>query len=186
MNDQNISKYIKVYDNVVSKNFCDHMISKFKSHESLQIKRKEHLYVFNEINLSQHENFFDKEIDFLFNVFSGTIEKYKFDCNIHNYQFPRQYGFEQIRMKQYLAGNGEFKPHVDSICLASSPRFLVFFLYLDEGEGGGTALFDQNFICERKIGRMIMFPPTWTYPHAGLMPKNNDKYILGSYLQFSS
>ena len=180
------SKYIKIYDNVVNKDFCQHMISKFENSESLQVKRREDVFIFNEINLSENHQFFEKEHEFLWGVFENSVQRYKKDCKIKDYQFPKDYGFEQIRMKQYLAGDGEFKPHVDSCSLSSSPRFLVFFLYLDEGEGGGTALIDQNMICERKVGRMIMFPPTWTYPHAGLIPKNNNKHILGSYLQFSA
>lgn len=180
------SKYVKIYDNVVSKDFCQHMIFKFENNESLQLKRKEDVFIFNEINLSANHEYFEKELGFLWNVFDESIERYKKDCEIKDYQFPLNYGFEEIRMKQYIAGHGEFKPHVDSCSLVSSPRFLVFFLYLDEGDGGGTSLIDQNIVCERKIGRMIMFPPTWTYPHAGLMPKGNNKHILGSYLQFAS
>jgi len=102
---------------------------------------------------------------------------------MQSFQFPKEYGFEEMRMKHYEAGRGEFKPHIDASEEASK-RFLVFFLYLDEGPGGQTVFIDQKMHCERKPGRLLMFPPTWTYPHAGMMPQEIDKHIIGSYLHY--
>ena len=33
-------------------------------------------------------------------------------------------------------------------------------------------------------GRLLMFPPTWNYLHAGLQPVKKSKYIVGSYLHY--
>ena len=179
-------KYVKIYDDVVTKEFCEHLINKYQSFKNLQKERKEENFVFNEINLSENSNFFNDESEFLIDVFYQYVQKYQKDSDLYPYQFPSQFAFESIRMKHYKIGEGEFKPHVDTYNLDSSGRFLVFFLYLDEGIKGGTHFFDQNITCERKPGRLLMFPPNWTYPHAGLMPEEKDKYIIGSYLHFSN
>lgn len=178
-------KYIKIYDNVIPEALCSSLIYKFNQNQNLQIKRETDSFIFNEINFSQNENSFSKESEILFEVFTKYIRKYQEDCGVTKYQFPPKMGFESIRMKHYISSHGEFKPHVDNYNLDSSRRFLVFFLYLDEGVGGGTHFFNENFTCERKPGRLLMFPPSWTYPHAGLMPENKDKYIIGSYLHFA-
>lgn len=178
-------KYIKIYDSVIPQEFCDHLITKYQNNKERQKIRKEDNFIFNEINLSENNDIYSQESEDLFNTFYQYVTKYQEDCGLSEYQFPVQFAFETIRMKHYVTSEGEFKPHVDAYNLDSSRRFLVFFLYLDEGLGGGTHFFDQDFTCERKPGRLLMFPPAWTYPHAGLMPKEKDKYIIGSYLHFA-
>lgn len=176
-------KYIKVYDNVIDKQFCEHLIEKFHSNQQEWIRRDTKLFTFNEINLSKSQHVFGPEMNQLYSIFESYIDLYRRDCRVAPFQFPEIYGFEEMRMKHYKAGEGEFRPHVDSIN-DSSKRFLVFFLYLDEGPGGQTIFFDHKTRCERKPGRLLMFPPTWTYPHAGLMPEVVDKHIIGSYLHY--
>jgi hypothetical protein len=33
-------------------------------------------------------------------------------------------------------------------------------------------------------GRLVVFPPLWLFPHAGLPPRDRPKYILHSYLWY--
>ena len=101
--------------------------------------------------------------------------------------FPKEIGFEQVRMKKYDVGNDEFREHVDVGDYASARRFLVMFFYLnDVDEGGETAFIgiDHDIRVKPKAGSMLMFPPMWTHPHAGLPPISNPKYICGSYLHY--
>ena len=37
-----------------------------------------------------------------------------------------------------------------------------------------------------RAGRLLMFPPYWMYQHEGLPPQSGDKYILSTYLLFTS
>lgn len=177
-------KYIRVYDDVITKEFADHLIEKFHANKDEWKIRDEVLYTFNEINLNDSIKIFEPELKALASVYEDMVDKYIRDVGIYDFQFPDSYAFEAFRMKQYPEGVGEFLPHIDAGDFHSAKRFLVFFLYLDAGEGGETILFDQGVAVPRKPGRMIMFPPTWTYPHAGAMPTKNDKHIIGSYLHF--
>lgn len=177
-------KYIRVYDNVIDKDFCDLLIKKFHSNRQEWLVRDNDTFKFNEINLPNSQSVFGEEMNKLYSIFESYVDQYIRDCGIQSYQFPESYGFEEMRMKHYKAGHGEFRPHVDST-EGSWKRFLVFFLYLDEGPGGQTVFYDHKTLCERKPGRLLMFPPTWTYPHAGLMPQEVDKHIIGSYLHYT-
>ena len=88
-------------------------------------------------------------------------------------------------MKKYEVNNrDEFKEHVDVMDYASAKRFLVFFLYLNENEGGLTSFSEYGINVKPEAGRMLMFPPLWTHKHAGTMPLKEPKYIIGSYLHY--
>ena len=68
----------------------------------------------------------------------------------------------------------------------SARRFLVLFFYLNDVEEGGETYFqDIDFTVQPKEGRLLIFPPTWMFPHAGLKPVSNDKYIAGTYLHYT-
>ena len=111
--------------------------------------------------------------------------KYKKDCNIKEKQWPERFGFEEIRFKRYLPNDkDEFKEHVDVGDYNSARRFLVFFLYLNNNFDGRTSFSEYDMQVYPKAGRLLMFPPTWTYLHAGFKPKLEPKYIIGSYLHY--
>ena len=177
-------KYVKVYDDVIDREYCEHLKRKLYDNEDRLEKRDTELFTFNEMNLVKNKDLYQDEISDLTKLFENCVDMYKKDCQIADWQFPETYGFEEIRHKCYKPDVGKFNPHVDAIGPDSMRRFLVFFLYLDEGEGGETILYDQKTYVERKAGRLLMFPPTWTYPHAGAMPKGTDKNIIGSYLHY--
>lgn len=177
-------KYVKVYDDVIPADYCEHLIDKFHEHQDRWEVHENDLYTFNQMNLPSNMDLYEKDVNILMQIFDKMVERYKYDCELATIQFPEEYGFEAVRMKHYPANVGEFKPHVDANDLESIKRFLVFFLYLDEGEGGETALYDQGINIPRKPGRLLMFPPMWNYPHAGNMPVGTDKHIIGSYLHY--
>ena len=81
----------------------------------------------------------------------------------------------------YSTDGGEFKYHTKSHII----RFLVFFLYLNDNEGGETMFPDYDIKVQPKAGRMLMFPPNWTHKHKANKPINQPKYILGSYLHYA-
>ena len=58
-------------------------------------------------------------------------------------------------------------------------------LYLnDVAEGGETSFSNLQLSVSPKRGRILIFPPTWMFRHAGLPPVSSDKYILGTYLHY--
>ena len=88
-------------------------------------------------------------------------------------------------MKRYEPNDiDEFKEHVDVGDYDSARRFLVFFLYLDSNKEGATSFSNFDIAIKPKAGRLLMFPPTWTYLHTGHKPIDKNKYIIGSYLHY--
>ena len=56
---------------------------------------------------------------------------------------------------------------------------LIFLLYLnDVEEGGETEFLQGEYIVKPEVGKMVIFPSCWTFPHSGKIPISSDKYIL--------
>jgi len=177
--------YVKVYDDVFSEDDCGLLISLFESAKS-ELDIVEGHRFFRVVDTTLNDAFDDVR-DAVVNKFIEVIKQYCDDCGVKEYQWPDEVRFEDFRMKKYDAGYGQFSPHVDVNNLHDNRRFLVFFLYLnDVEEGGETSFTDYGVKVKAKRGRVLIFPPTWTYPHAGEMPISGDKYIIGGYLHYNS
>ena len=89
-------------------------------------------------------------------------------------------------MKRYLPdGRDNFPPHVDANDQETSTRFVTAILYLNDPGGGGETVFPElGVMMSPRPGNMMLFPPLWTFPHAGLPPRHRPKYILHSYLRY--
>jgi len=180
-----MKKYIRTYDNVLPHALCKTLIDKFEinTDQHIQTDLDDHRH-FTEININEHQDW-SVIVKSLYNGLKPYIQKYKEDCDIQPKQWPDKYGFEQIRMKRYLPNDkDEFKNHVDVGDYASARRFMVFFLYLNDNYGGHTSFSEHDMVIQPKAGKLLMFPPTWTYLHAGHKPIETPKYIIGSYLHY--
>ena len=191
-----MDKYIKVYDNVIDELSCSEIIKKFEdSHESFETVHQEegeNIISFEQITLVEHEEWKSVQNGML-QLFQDYIIHYKIDCNVYDKMWPDTYGYEAVRIKRYLTNDYDrFDPHVDVMNQETAKRFLSFFIYLnDVEEGGETQFVNINkpgtfipYTVEAKRGRLLMFPPTWQYYHAGLKPISGKKYLLHSYCHY--
>jgi len=174
---------IKVYDNVIDKEYCNELISKFENNEQLHEKFDSGGMIFTQINIQKIGWVSDYNI--IKKIFTANVEKYKNDYKISEQQMPLTCVLEPVRMKRYLPNNyDEFKPHVDVNQKANSTRFLVMFLYLADNKKGKTIFPNLDVEIECKQGSLLMFPPMWPWLHAGQKPSRVSKYIMQSYLHY--
>ena len=61
-------------------------------------------------------------------------------------------------------------------------RILTFLWYLNTVEDGGETAFGEDLKIKPEIGKLLIFPASWTYPHSGKMPISSDKYIITGWL----
>lgn len=183
-----MKNYLRIYDNVLSENDCKSLIDMFN--EQSISKRTELIY--DETKHFEQLLVNTNIAQLIFkNVLNPLVEQYKKDCSLVDYQFPKKYGYEQPRIKKYYNSECNFKPHVDAIDSISSKRFLSFLFYLNDVEETGetiffkSELFNQDLKIKPKMGRVVMFPPLWLYPHEALpLKKNKTKYIMSTYLNY--
>ena len=125
-------------------------------------------------------------------LFLGMMKEYRLrfmkNLNINDVDFPPVIDMENIRIKKYMPNDeAQFKVHVDVVRSMgdSSKRFLVYILYLNDVETGGHTYFPKpEILVKPRAGRLLMFPPFWTNPHAGLKPTSGPKYVMMSYLHY--
>jgi len=178
-----MDNYIKCYDNVVTDEFSDDIVSKFESdytqHEQWPINNP----FFTQINL-QKSGIWESEQSELKEVFEKYIKLYKKECEIDGNQWPNSFGLEPFRIKRYLPDGQSFPPHVDVNTKQNSTRFLAFFLYLTNNKEGSTIFTKHKVKSSCTKGSLLIFPPNWLYLHSGEKCVETNKYIVGSYAHY--
>ena len=159
-----LKDYIKVYDEMFTKTFCDSIIEAYTNSEKTVIDREQRPS-FTEVNISQRYLAKDplwvgiqKQIQ---DVFVDCIQLYMNSLQVE-VDFPAKYSFEEYRVKYYdNNGHDQFKDHVDVGDYNSARRFLVMFLYLNTVEVGGETMFTRiGESVSPQTGRVLMFPAT--------------------------
>ena len=174
--------YIRVYENVISSNWCDALSQKFEDfddqHEVFDDQR-----LFTQINFAKNV-LWQYESDYLSKILLEQVKKYGNDVRLSN-QWPSKYTLEPVRMKRYLPNQKDnFPSHVDVTGTDNNSRFLVMFLYLSDNEKGETIFPQHHFTSKSKQGNILIFPSLWPWSHSGNFPVDTPKYIVGSYLHY--
>ena len=131
-----------------------------------------------EINIDKYGDFWKEPREKFMGMMEEYVDRFKQNLNIETSDFPLVIDRENIKIKKYLPNDKDEIFKVDS-----EKRFVAFILYLnDVEEGGETHLPKQEIMISPRAGRMLMFPPFWTHPHAELKPVKEPKYIMMSYL----
>ena len=181
-----IENNIRIYDNAMSPEDCKKIIELFETNkdqiQAFNTGRKE----YSEIDIDKFETPWSETKEKFISMMKTHMDKFMKDVKIQISDFPPIIDMENIRIKKYLPNDkDEFKTHVDVLRALIAKRFLVYILYLnDVEEGGETHLPKLNIKVKPKEGRLLMFPPFWTHPHAGLKPIKGTKYVIMSYLHY--
>jgi hypothetical protein len=186
--------YVHVYEDVIDKESCDVIINKFKQtkddkYEIVHKEDGEDRISFEQVTLNKIDPI---SINMLETI-EHYLARYIVDAQLDKKDLPTEYGYEAVRIKRYYPNEYDrFDRHVDVIDYASARRFLAFFVYLNDVEEGGETEFCNlpkrgsyaRFLIKPKAGRMIVFPPMFPWPHAGLIPISGQKFLLHSYLHY--
>ncbi len=174
-----LADYCHLYQAALSKPDCERLIEHFENCDQLETRLDPH---FTQMYLNQVHPELVKP---LVRATLGALKLYM-DDNPHTEYLPTKLAFEEFRVKRYVGGTDEqFKKHIDVATTATMKRYLSFLFYLnDDFEGGETKFFD-SFTIKPKTGQVLVFPPNWQYPHAGLPVDKGIKYIMSTYLHFA-
>jgi len=171
--------------NILPINLCDYLINVYETnsdnHERVDEESKP---TFTQLNLNRYH---PKVISNLCNYFSMALNNYKKDISSAKY-LPEVKYLEEFRIKKYQVGGVDrFDEHVDVIDHKSAKRCLAMLFYLNDVNEGGKTIFpyqDKSFTPVK--GSVIIFPPTWEYPHLGEPPISSPKYIMSTYLHYGT
>ena len=172
------SHMVRVYNNIFSNELCDNLINLFEnSVEQHEYFNNNHRPCFTQLNLNQyHMNVVRNLIPYVQQVYSKYKTKF----------LPELSSLEEFRIKRYLTnGDERFDEHVDVTNYSTARRVVAFIFYLNDNNGS-TIFSNQHLNIEPECGRVVVFPPTWEYPHSGLPPSDNPKYILSTYIHYGT
>jgi hypothetical protein len=116
-----------------------------------------------------------------------TIKNPKVKINYTELKVERLF-FETLMVQKYESKKGRYIYHSDAAFEPSKNRFrvLTYIWYLNDVEEGGETLFWDNYKIKPQKGKLVLFPASWIFPHSGLMPISNDKYILTGWVYDNS
>lgn len=180
MQKTSLSDYVAVFDNALPAELCDQLIAEFDKHAEQQTSRDTDLYKFNVIDCNTAEGWMDVA-QYVAQV--ADIKAGEYFASLGLGVVPETQGFEHVRLKRYDLGE-EFKEHVDVADYASARRYLICLIYLDDNEGGETEFPGLGISVPCVKGRLVVFPPTWMFPHAGRPPIGKPKYTIATSLHY--
>jgi len=173
--------FIQTFDGVIKPDTCKMIIDQFEQNKHLSEKHDTDLYKFDQLNLNKTEGLSQLAPIVAWQL-SSIYEQYFKSLGLLDY--VQIESFEDIRIKKYEKGSGaEFRTHVDVADKASASRFCIAIIYLNDNDGL-TTFPTLGVGVKPKAGRVVVFPPTWMYPHNGMAPTDNDKYIMMTCLHY--
>jgi hypothetical protein len=187
---QDLRHFVRVYDDALPATWCTRLLNGFDALSAHQARNGREVRTalpdsaWTELNITRHGDpltlgFFRKLID-------EGLARYNAEPGL-GIPVPNSSTSADLVMKRYRPSTGErFQLHFDSVDHLAN-RFLVFLWYLNDVEHGGATRFpDLGLEVAARAGRLLVFPPYWMFQHEGLPPESGDKYILSTYLLFTS
>ena len=171
---------VKAYDNILPDNICEYLIDLFETNKQHQhFINHDNCPCFTQVNINQISA---DVVRSLIPIIKDVYDRYRKDTN--NYYAPPIRQLEEFRIKKYdTSGDQRFDEHVDVTDYDTSLRAVAFLFYLNDNDG--NTIFPRHGLNIKPVsGKVVIFPPTWEYPHSGLPPKSNSKYIMSTYIHY--
>ena len=172
-------KFVEVFDGVLTDFICKALIQSHKVAEKERVDKGGYpTFTQNRVNVSNPEF-----VDPLVAVTKQTLDRYKECYELQSKYLPPLQSLEMFRIKCYNGGSDDrFDMHVDIASPQATKRALSFLYYLNDDFTGGETVFEEGYTVQPKTGSVLVFPPSWQFPHAGLPVGQGTKYIMSTYL----
>jgi len=130
----------------------------------------------------------NKISNFLTDELTRNITAYlkQLNNNKNNFIFfkNQEINIKHFQIQRYIENTGKYIYHNDSEIDIKENRYriITFLWYLNTVNEGGETEFIGDILVKPEVGKLILFPSTWTFPHCGKMPISNNKYILTGWI----
>jgi predicted 2-oxoglutarate/Fe(II)-dependent dioxygenase YbiX len=182
-----VGDYIRVYDDILTKEECEHILSEYKNSEEWHegtigennqndksVRNCDNIGIsVKEIIGANYET--RKKIDDLVCKSAGrSLHKYIKDFPDNNFlqYINSDSGYEILRYNE----GGLYKQHTDA---GKKARTLsLSFSLNDDYTGGEFAFFDREIKIKTKPGSVILFPSNFMYPHEIMPVTKGTRYSI--------
>jgi hypothetical protein len=175
---------IRIYDGNLNPDFCQLCINLFERDDrkipgvmgqgcNPNIKDSMDLLITDKTGWEAIDTLFHDALSGPAQEYFDLLSEYK-----HEIRNPRDTGY-QI---QKTVPDGGYIWHNDSYVYPDRyERIFTYIWYLNDVEEEGFTEFLTTKIKPR-VGRLVLFPSTWTYLHRGIAPKSGNKYICTGWM----
>ena len=180
--------FIRIYENVLSKDFCENLINKFENLKDLGELNSidPQGRPTNDTYLEEHVKF-DEELFIIAEAQNKAYKKYLNEFPVLKSSPRHEARFWRLRKIEigdhYSNREWHYEQQTayvnDQGCIVSS----MFYLN-DVEDGGETELPYQNIKLKPEVGKLVFFPSCYTHTHRAIPPISNLKYIIVSFLYF--
>jgi len=190
-------KFVYVNENSLSIEICNEIINLFENDDTKRPGETmrgifKHVKDTSDLDIYNNEPKWSKINNLLINELQYNCTKYVENC----YEFFRNKSIDYrplsfnhldiiaLQIQKYIKKEGKYIYHHDgSIDYKNqSKRVLTYLWYLNTVNEGGETEILGNIKIKPVAGKLLLFPACWTFPHSGLTPISNDKYILTGWL----
>ena len=193
-----IDNFIGVFDNALSHEVCDEIISVYEesqilnyavtrqdvgfSHEeadnSIVFTDKEHMT--NSIFFGQKRPYIQDFVDSAWKCYHEYAKKYGTLNSLAKHRF-----YDDIKIQKTEPSGGYHIWHCEHGARTIGSRLLLVLAYLnDVQEGGETEFLYQSLRIKPKKGTILICPSGFTHTHRGNPPLSGDKFMINGWIEF--
>ena len=118
------------------------------------------------------------------NIFT-SLNIDKKENNTKYYVFSQKFlTHEKFMIQKYNKNEGRYTYHDDFKVDWNKEKYrlITYIWYLNNVENGGETEIWDDFKIKPETGKLLLFPSSWTFPHRGVMPISDNKYIITGWL----
>tara|TARA_Y100001972_G_scaffold95369_1_gene117479 strand:+ start:135 stop:728 length:594 start_codon:yes stop_codon:yes gene_type:complete len=188
----NITNFIGVYDNYITKEECDKAIKLFEDQDKFNqtmnrlssenqsiLQKQDQQYFAGSFNI----NVWWEELKTMMVNFDIAWNHYAKNTGALN-AYDTKFYFTGLKIQKTLPTEGYHVWHIEhGKGFENEPRAFVFSIYLNDIEDGGeTEFLHFSKRVKPKTGRIVIWPAAFPYVHRGNPPLSGKKYILTSWM----
>lgn len=192
-----MENFIRVYDNSVSKQFCNSLIEYFEwsieNNRTWERTETTATYKKDTSTSISPINYWD--ISFARDHLGGFIEEFNqsfwdncyksYAAEFDTLNQVSKHTIHHYKLQKTLPGGGYHTWHCEHDSYDRGSRLATYILYLNDiVSGGETEFLYQHERVEPKEGRLVIFPSSYTHTHRGNPPLRGKKYILTGWIEF--
>jgi uncharacterized protein YfbU (UPF0304 family) len=180
--DLSLARYIKVWDDALPQEYCEKVISLYAEAGEYQIVRTDSGR-FVSCNIDRASTQFEKVSNTQKKIIEATLPIYAEVTKPSPECLPEKSVLEDTHIYHFRNETDVKTLGVDINHIAQAKRYLTLIWFLSEDEDFYLKFDDIGTKVESKVGRLLIFPSTWTYPYS-IHNSENQNYLMKTHLNW--
>ena len=179
--DTSLGRFIKVWDQALPEKYCKKIVELYASSGEQQIVRTDQ-GSFVSCNIDRAPEM-EKIAETQKSIIEATLPIYAEAVEPDPSSFPEQSSLEDSHIYHFRNENDYKEMGHDIKHVAQARRYMTMIWFLSESEDFYLQFGAFGAKVESKVGRLVIFPSTWTYPYQ-ILNSNKQNYLVKTHLDF--